>query len=131
MADAKTPNMNPAELFREEIFSDQKTGSIRRLVPVTPEGEIDTSRPVQYIGSAQVMSPMGAIPISFTLDAATVGEAAEKFGAAAEKAIEETARELEQMRRDAQSQIMVPGQKPGGMGMPPGGMGGGGGGIIT
>ncbi len=124
MADQNTPQMNPAELYREETFSDQKTGSIRRLTPVTPDGDVDPSRQVLYFGSAQVMSPMGAIPINFELQAESVGEAAQKFGAAAEKAIEETAKELEQLRRDAQSQIVVPGQGGGPGGAP-------GGGIIT
>lgn len=121
-------NMNPAELYREEVFTDQKIGTIRRLTPVTPEGETDTSREVLYSGSTQVMTPMGALPINFNLDATTIGEAAEKFGPAAEIAVEQTAKELEDMRREQASKIVVPGQE-GGMG----GMGGmpGGSGIIT
>ena len=120
-------NMNPAELYREEIFTDQKIGTIRRLTPVTPEGETDTSREVQYSGSTQIMTPMGALPINFNLDATTIGEAAEKFGPAAEIAVEQTAKEMEEMRREQASKIVVPGQE-GGMG----GMGGmPGGGIIT
>jgi hypothetical protein len=120
-------NMNPAELYREEIFTDQKIGTIRRLTPVTPEGETDTSREVQYSGSTQIMTPMGALPINFNLDATTVGEAAEKFGPAAEIAVEQTAKEMEEMRREQASKIVVPGQE-GGMG----GMGGmPGSGIIT
>lgn len=120
--------MNPADLYREEVFTDQKIGTIRRLTPVTPEGETDTSREVLYSGSTQVMTPMGALPINFNLDATTIGEAAEKFGPAAEIAVEQTAKELEEMRREQASKIVVPGQE-GGMG----GMGGGmpGGGIIT
>jgi hypothetical protein len=120
-------NMNPAELYREELFTDQKIGSIRRLTPVTPEGETDTSREVLYSGATQVMTPMGALPINFNLDATTIGEAAEKFGPAAEVAVEQTAKEMEEMRREQASKIVVPGQE-GGMG----GMGGmPGGGIIT
>ena len=120
-------NMNPAKLYREELFTDQKIGTIRRLTPVTPEGETDASREVLYSGSTQVMTPMGALPINFDLEASTIGEAAEKFGPAAEVAVERTAKELEEMRRQQASKIVVPGQD-GGMG----GMGGmPGGGIIT
>ncbi|MEH6469010.1 MAG: hypothetical protein V7725_05280 [Porticoccus sp.] len=120
-------NMNPAELYREEVFTDQKIGTIRRLTPVTPEGETDTSRDVLYSGSTQVMTHMGALPINFNLEAQTIGEAAEKFGPAAAIALEQTAKELEEMRREQASKIVVPGQE-GGMG----GMGGmPGGGIIT
>ncbi|MCB1667211.1 MAG: hypothetical protein R3E73_00070 [Porticoccaceae bacterium] len=118
-------SMNPDELYREDVFTDQRIGSIRQLTPVTPTGEEDNSREVIYIGSTQVMSPMGAIPISFELDANSIGEAAEKFGPEAEAAVERTAREIEQLRREQASKIVVPGQG--------GGMGGGapGGGIIT
>lgn len=117
-------NMNPAELYREEMFTDQKIGTIRRLTPVTPEGETDTSREVLYSGSTQVMTPMGALPINFTLEANTIGEAAEKFGPAAEIAVERTAKEMEEMRREQASKIVIPGQEGGMGGMP-------GGGIIT
>ncbi len=118
-------NMNPAELFREDVFTDQKIGTIRRLTPVTAEGDTDSSREVLYFGATQVKSPMGAIPINFELVAKNVGEAAEQFGAAAQVALEDTMKELEEMRRQQASSIVVPGQ--GGMGG--GGMGGGG--IIT
>ena len=117
-------NMNPTELYREETFTDQKIGTIRRLTPVTPEGETDTSREVLYSGSTQVMTPMGALPINFDLEANTIGEAAEKFGPEAEIAVERTAKELEEMRREQASKIVVPGQEGGMGGMP-------GGGIIT
>ena len=128
MSQQKTDaNMNPAELYREEVFTDQRIGTIRRLTPVTAEGEDDPSRDVLYSGATQVMTAVGALPINFELDASTVGEAAEKFGAAAEEAFERTAKELEEMRREQASKIVVPGQE-GGMG----GMGGvPGGGIIT
>jgi hypothetical protein len=77
---------------------------------------------------------MGALPINFELHANSIGEAAEKFGVEAEVAVERTARELEEMRRDQASKIVVPGQGGGGpAGNLGGGMGGGLGssGIIT
>jgi len=126
--------MNPDELYREENYTDQKMGSIRKLIPVCADGSDDSSRPVQFVGSAQVMTPMGAVPLTFVLDGATVGEAAADFAGKAQVAVEQTAKEIEQMRRDQASQIVVPGQAGGGgMG---GGMGGGrggapGGGIIV
>jgi len=138
MSDAKQfdASMNPAELYLEEIFTDQKIGSIRRLTPVTPDGERDSNRDVAYMGSTQVMTPMGALPINFPIEADSIGEAAEKFGAEAEIAVERTAKELEEMRRDQASKIVVPGQEGGMGGMGgAGGLGGAGGmggsGIIT
>jgi hypothetical protein len=72
------------------------------------------------------MTPMGAIPLNFALEGSTVGEAAEDFAAKSAIAVDEAAKELERMRREQASQIVVPGQGGG-----QGGMGGPGGGIIT
>ena len=124
MTDNTDSEMDPNGLFREENYTDQKMGAIRKLTPVTADGSDDSSRELLFFGSAQVMTPMGAIPLNFALDGTTVGEAAADFAAKAAIAVEEAAKELEKMRRDQASQIVVPGQG-GGMGTPPQG------GIIT
>lgn len=116
--------MDPNGLFREENFTDQKMGSIRKLVPVKADGSDDPDRTTEFFGSAQVMTPMGAIPLNFALDGATIGEAASDFAGKAQIAVEEAGREIERMRRERASKIVVPGQGGGGMGSP-------GGGIIT
>lgn len=119
--------MNPDDLYLEDSFSDQRAGHIRRLRPVTPEGEPDTSRSTRYIGSTQIMTPAGALPLSFELDADSLGAAAEQFAAAAEKAIEEAMEELKRLQRESQSSIVVPGQGGPGQGGPgQGGLPGGG-----
>ena len=51
---------------------------------------------------------MGAVPISFELDAATLDAAVEKFGAAAEQAVQQTMRELQEMRREQASSLVIP-----------------------
>lgn len=117
--------MNPAELYREETFTDRSAGTLRRLTPVQIDGSDDPARPVLYIGQAQIFTPMGAMPIAFEIEAGSLGEAAEKFSAAANVAVERTARELEELRREAASQIVVPKGGQGGIGGP-GGMPGGG-----
>ena len=55
--------MDAANLFREEIYTDRKIGVIRCLVPVTAEGKVDESRKVIYTGEAQIMTQMGALPL--------------------------------------------------------------------
>jgi ribosomal protein L22 len=100
--------MDGSNLFREDVFTDQKVGTIRRMTPVTADGADDGSRPVQYIGQATVMTPMGSLPLSFELDAATMAEAVSKFGPAAQRAVEEAAREIQEMRRQAASSIVIP-----------------------
>jgi len=101
--------MRVEELYREEAFTDLRMGSIRKLIPIKADGGDDTSREVRYSGQARIMTPGGALPISFEIKAKDIGEAVAGFGPAAEKAIEETMRELEEMRREAASGIVLPG----------------------
>ena len=120
--DAQQIQMDPAALYREETFTDQKVGVIKRMTPVTPEGGADSSRQVIYRGETQILLGNNPLPIAFEIDASSLGEAAQKFADYAQSAAEDTIQRLEEMRRDMQNQIVVPGQ--GGGGMPGGGMGG-------
>ena len=61
-----------------------------------------------YVGETQIMTPAGSIPIAFEIGAESLGEAAEKFGALAKDAIDRTVRELQELRRQASSSIVVP-----------------------
>jgi hypothetical protein len=106
--EGRQATMDAAQVYREEVFTDRKVGTIRRLTPVTAEGTADGARPVIFVGQAQVMTPMGAVPISFELDAATLAAAVEKFGAAAEQAVHQTMRELQEMRREQASSLVIP-----------------------
>lgn len=102
------PQMNAAALYREEVFTDQRVGTVRRLTPVKADGSDDPARPLLFIGQATVMTPMGSLPLSFELEAADLTEAVAQFGVAAQQAIEEAARELQEMRRQAASSIVIP-----------------------
>lgn len=116
MSDDNQNTMDPNGLFREENYTDQKTGAIRKLIPVKADGSDDPDRNAEFFGSAQVMTPMGAMPLNFALEGATLGEAAEDFAGKAQLAVEEAGRELERMRREQASKIVVPGQGGGGNG---------------
>ena len=116
--------MDASSLYREEIYTDRKVGTIRTLVPVTADGATDGSRPVVYAGEAQIMTQMGPLPITFEIEAKSLAEAVTGYAAAAKVAVERTVKELQELRRQAASSIVLPGQ--GGGGYPPGGLGGGG-----
>jgi hypothetical protein len=120
------PSMDPKALYLEEVFTDRRIGTIRRLTPVKPDATPDVARPVLYVGETQVMTQVGTLPIAFEIPAATLDDAAKQFGPLAKEAIERTMKELQELRRQAASSIVVPqgGLPPGGMG----GMGGAGGG---
>lgn len=122
------PSMDPATLYLEEVFTDRRVGTIRRLTPVKTDGTRDLARPVLYVGETQVfMQQLGTLPVAFEIPAATLEEAAKKFGELAKDAIEKMMRELQELRRQAASSIVVPqGGLPPGGGL--GGLGGAGGG---
>src|SRR5262245_48914212 len=121
--DANEIKVDSKGLYLEEIFTDRKVGTIRRLTPVKGDGERDEARAVLYVGETQVLTPAGALPIGFEIGAGSLEEAADKFGGLAKEAIERTVKELQELRRQAASSIVIPQG-----GMPP--MGGPGGGKI-
>ncbi len=121
--------MNAADLYLEEIFTDRRVGTIQRLTPVDADGRPDSSRTVSYVGQAQVMTPAGALPLSFEIPAASLSEAVAGFGAAAERAVQETMQRLQEMRREAAGSIIVPESGGAGLGGGLPGMSGGGGKI--
>jgi hypothetical protein len=95
---------------------------------VTPEGETDSARPVLFIGQAEIMTNMGPVPLSFEIEGKTLDQAVVGFSAAASVAIERTVQQIQEMRRQAASQLVVP---QGGMpNLGAGGPGGRGGGKI-
>lgn len=108
-------------LYREEAYTDRRAGVLRKLVPVTPQGEDDPDRAPIYEGQASLMTSGGSLPLNFEIEAASLDEALQKFPDAAREALQQTLEELERLRRDQQSSIVVPGA-----GGPPGGAGPGG-----
>jgi len=105
-------------LYREDIYTDRKAGTIRRLTPVTAEGAADASRPVLYSGQTQLLTPGGVLPLSFEIEADSLAQAAERFPAAVHTALEQAIEEAREYRREASSRIVVPdvagGPLPGG-----------------
>ena len=110
------------DLYQEELFTDRRVGSIRKLTPVNPDGSADAKRAQVYVGQAQILTEMGALPLSFEIEARSLKEAAANFSEAAAGAVEQAAKEIQEMRRQASSSIVVPDMAAGGPGaMPRGG----------
>lgn len=120
--------MDASSLAREEIYTDRRFGTIRVLVPVDANGRDDPSRPKVYTGEAQIMTQVGALPISFEIEAASLADAVKGYGAAAKAALDRTMKELADLRRQQQTGLVIPqaGAGLGGMGGLTGGMPGGG-----
>ena len=109
--------MDATNLYREEMITDRKMGVIHVLTPVTAAGVVDTARTPIFTGEVQIMTQMGALPISFEIKAANLEEAVKLYGEAAKKGVQDTIEKMQQMRREAASKIVTPGSP--GFGVPP------------
>jgi hypothetical protein len=115
------PQMDADAMYLEEMFTDRRVGAIRRLTPVKRDGSPDASRPVLFLGQAEIMTNMGPVPINFEIEGETLDQAAAGFSVAATAAIERTVQQIQEMRRQAASQLVVPqGGMPNLAGGPPG-----------
>lgn len=120
--------MDADNLYREEIITDRKVGTLRMMTPLKSDGTHDSARATLFIGEAQIMTNAGPLPINFEIEARNLAEAVANFGDAAKEGVERTVRELQELRRQQQSSIVVPGAGGvGGLGGL-GGLGGAGGG---
>ena len=119
-------------LYREESFTDMGAAAVRRLTPVTADGSPDLGRPVMYIGETSLMTQVGPIPVSFTLDVQTLEEAFRQFPEGVKAAVEQLNERAQEAMRAEASRLVVPATMPPGMsarGVPgpgPGGLRGGG-----
>lgn len=100
--------MDGANLWREEVFTDRKVGTIRRLTPVKSDGSVDASRKTIFAGETAVLTPGGSLPINFEIPAADLAGAIAGYADALQKGFNETMKELQEMRRRAASQIVIP-----------------------
>ena len=114
-------------LHREEVFSDMRLATIRRLQPVREDGSPDPSRPTTYIAETTIVSQLGPIPVQAPIEADSLKDAFSKFPEAIRTAVDRLSERAQEMRREEASRIVVPGTMPPDMG---GGRPGGGGGLI-
>lgn len=118
--------MDSDDLWREETFTDRRVGTLQRLTPVKADGSDDDGRAVVYVGQTQILTPGGALPLSFEVEASSLEDAVTQFGDRAQEALANAMQRLEEMRREAASSIIVPGGSAGGAGgaggVPPSGI---------
>jgi len=100
--------MDVANLYREESYTDLKTGGIRKLVPVKLDGSEDTSRDATFTGHTQLISPHGPLPLQGAIEAKTLEEAVAKFPQAMEDAMNKMIEEAQQYQREQANRIVTP-----------------------
>ena len=116
----REPAMDADALYEEDMVTDRKVGMLRRLTPIKKDGSADPSRPTLFIGQAEIMTNMGPMPISFDIEAPSLEQAVAAFGGAATAAIERTVQQIQELRRQQASQLVVPQGGMGGIGGLPG-----------
>ena len=100
--------LDSSSLYREDIFTDRKAGTIRRLIPVLPDGSTDPARPVLFSGQTQLLTPTGVLPLGFEIDATSLQDAIKQFPDAVKEALEQAIEEAREFRRESASRIVVP-----------------------
>ena len=116
------PTIDPNALYREEIYTDRAMGLLRVMHPVSSDGKPDPSRPTIYTGEAQLMTNVGPLPIAFDVPGATLAEAVANYGEAAKEGVAHAMHEIQEMRRQQSSSLVIPQTGA----LPPGGPYGGG-----
>ncbi len=101
--------MDESTLVREEMITDRKIGSIRVLTPIKKDGSRDETREIVFLGETQIMTQMGPLPINFEIKAKSLAEAVDGYGEAAKLGVQQTIAKLEEMRREAATKIVTPG----------------------
>ena len=107
-------NLDAQNLYREESYTDLKAGAIRRLIPVKTDGTEDGGRTEIFVGTTQLLTPEGPLPVQARLLVNNFQEALEAFPGAMRQATQEMIAQLEEMQKKYQekedSRIIVPGQ---------------------
>jgi hypothetical protein len=111
-------------LYREEVFTDRRAGTLRKLTPVTVDGKEDTTRHVLFSGQTQLLTPAGVLPLVFEIEADTLQDALDKFPDGVKGALEQAIDEAREMRREQASRIVVPDVGGGSLGPGPSAGGG-------
>ena len=101
--------LDEKNLYKEEVYTDLRVGSLKQLTPVTKEGERDLARPMVFIGETQLMSQVGPLPVQTRIEAENLQAAMERFPAAIQTAVEAMIEEVKEHQRKEMSRIVVPG----------------------
>lgn len=95
-------------LYREEVVTDLKAATLRRLVPIQADGSPDASRPALFLAETQLLTQGGLLPVQARLEADTLEAAIEIFPQAINEAVERMVEEAREIQRREASRIVVP-----------------------
>ena len=108
--------VDTGNIHHEEVFTDLRAASSRRLTPVKADGSTDTAREIKYIGETNIMTQMGPLPVQFPIEAESLEDAFNQFAEGVKGAIERLNERARELAREESSRIVVPGAAPPGLG---------------
>jgi hypothetical protein len=100
--------MDRSNLYREESFSDLRTGTVKRLTPVKADGSEDKSRKIIFVGHTSILTPNGPLPIQNNIAAKELAQAVKKFPEAMQQAMEQLMEEVKKYKEQEESRIQKP-----------------------
>ncbi len=95
-------------LYREDVFTDIRAATIRRMVPVNPDGSQDHKRKTVFMGFTQLVTEKGMLPINFSIPAKNLKEALDAFPAALQDTVNRMVEEAKKREQEESSRIILP-----------------------
>lgn len=100
--------MDINNLYRQETYTDLGLGTIQCLSPVKTDGSPDPSRPSIFMGTAQIMTQHGPLPVQCEINADSLKAACEAFPQAIKEAVNNLVEQARQIERERQGGIVIP-----------------------
>jgi hypothetical protein len=99
-------NLDRTNLYREESYTDLKVGTVKRFIPVLPDGSVDKARKTFFLGQTNVYTEHGPLPIQNVIQAKELAQAFKRFPEAMEEAMQRLMEEAQQMREEKNSPLI-------------------------
>lgn len=97
-----------ANLYREESFTDLRTGTIKRLTPVKSDGSEDKGRKTIFVGHTSILTPNGPLPIQNSIPAKELQQAIKKFPEVMQEAMDNLIEEVKKYQEQERTRIQKP-----------------------
>lgn len=99
-------NLDRSNLYLEESYTDLKVGTVKRFIPVLPDGSVDKARKPFFLGQTNVYTAHGPLPIQNVIQAKELAQAFKRFREAMEQAMQRLMEEAQQMRDEKTSPLI-------------------------
>jgi hypothetical protein len=98
--------LDRSSLYQEETFTDLKIGTVKRFIPIRPDGTPDKSRKVLFAGQTNIYTPHGPLPIQNVIQAKDLAQAFKRFSEAMQESMGRLVEEANKMKDQKQSPLI-------------------------